>query len=154
MLACSNCHSGEWEVFVSHRGPDTKTTFVDGLRRELPGRSVFVDEHMDKGVDSWATIKGALQQARVVVLVLSPGYQESPWCLEEMRLAFEAGKVVRVVFYETSPGQIPILNLEPALIKAQRSPQLAGGQELLSDWQAALAKAATVVGWEYPSKVR
>jgi hypothetical protein len=141
-------------VFISHRGPDTKTTFVDGLRRELPGRRVFVDEYMDKGVDNWATIKSTLDQARVVVLVLSPGYHESPWCLEEMRLAFEAGKETRVIFFNTTPGQVDKLNLKPALRKAQQSSQLACNQDLLSKWQAALAQAKTVVAWEYPLRVR
>jgi hypothetical protein len=115
---------------------------------------VFVDEYMDKGVENWSTIKSALDQANIVVIVLSPGYHESPWCLEEMRLAFEAGKAIRVVFYKTSPGKLKDLDLKPALQGALRSSQLAGGQDLISKWQTALAEAAKNVGWEYPSIIR
>ena len=51
-----------WDVFVSHRGPDTKMGFVDALQRHMRGRRVFVDRSgLRPGQHNWDTIRCSLQ---------------------------------------------------------------------------------------------
>ncbi|KAK9824193.1 hypothetical protein WJX72_008440 [[Myrmecia] bisecta] len=54
--------SRKYDVFVSHRGPDTKRNFVELLLDKLRGREVFVDKWgLEPGVFNWDTIKAALR---------------------------------------------------------------------------------------------
>ena len=47
-----------WDVFVSHRGPDTKMGFVDALQRHMQARRVFVDRFgLQPGQRNWDTIR-------------------------------------------------------------------------------------------------
>ena len=47
-----------WDVFVSHRGPDTKMGFVDALQRHMKARRVFVDRvGLQPGQRNWETIR-------------------------------------------------------------------------------------------------
>ena len=47
--------------------------------------NVFVDYGMRKGVESWPHVLATLRGARGVLILLTPGFEESPWCLEEAR---------------------------------------------------------------------
>lgn len=142
-----------WDVFVSHRGPDTKRNFVEYLQLALPGRNIFVDRVSLRKADvGWETIVGALSTARIVLIVLSPEYQRSFWCLEELRIAFqqrEQGKAdIHVVAFGTGVQKIDMDALNDSL---QQWQQHYGAGNPLADWQDALQYARGITGsWHNP----
>ena len=82
------------EVFISHRGPDVKRGLVSHLASALrtAGAATFVDDTGDGspqslqgGDPSWDTIVAAIRCSKVHIVVLSKGFVDSAWCLEELR---------------------------------------------------------------------
>ena len=90
------------DVFICHRGPDVKRNIVGTIKRSLQraNLTVFVDYEMRKGVQSWQHISATLRGARGVLILLSPGFEESPWCLEEARAAAARLDAVLPVFLD------------------------------------------------------
>jgi hypothetical protein len=96
------------DVFISHRGPDNKRTFSVWLARELERRrfSCFFDERsLQRGDPALLTMTEALKAAKVVVLVLSWNFFESPHCMRELRQSREQGKPVIPIYFNISPDQ-------------------------------------------------
>ena len=77
------------DVFICHRGPEVKRNLVGHIKERLQRANliVFVDYELRKGVESWPSILAMLRGARRVLILLTPGFEESPWCLEEARAA-------------------------------------------------------------------
>ena len=73
-------------MFISHRGPDTKLGLVGHLfsRLERTHLDVFMDADLKPGDVAWDTIQAKLRGARTVLLVLSPKFQNSWWCVNTM----------------------------------------------------------------------
>ncbi|KAH7431138.1 hypothetical protein KP509_08G032000 [Ceratopteris richardii] len=78
--------SQEHDVFICHRGPDTKRNDVSVLRGMLQsdGIKCFVDYGMDLGKSVESEIDAAIQSSRVFILILSPEFATSTWCLDEI----------------------------------------------------------------------
>ena len=136
-------------MFVSHRGTLKRgliSHIVKRLRRA--NLDVFVDYEMSKGVESWALILAKLRGAHRVLLVLSPGFEESPWCLEEARVAAERCEAVLPVFFDRKPGDVDAAQLQRAWqkLRHERPSAPANTPEL---WQGALRDIAGVSGWEH-----
>ena len=75
------------DVFICHRGPETKGGLVGHIKERLQRANliVFVDYELRKGVESWPHVSATLRGARGVLMLLTPGFEDSPWCLEEAR---------------------------------------------------------------------
>ena len=144
-------------MFVSHCGYDVKMNFVDLLEHELGDRAVFVDKSgLEPGQQNWRAMLANLQQATIVLVVMSPGYQSSPWCLEELRTALQLGKLVMILHYgAVARGQIDEHRLKASLSKLRKAPQLETGQAdaaILDAWRASLKKAGEIVSWKYDAQ--
>jgi TIR domain len=77
------------DVFVSHAGPQ-KATFAVWLQRELrrDGVSAFLDEtslHLGDAADE--EMEAAVRSCSVVVVVLTPDYLRSSYCMKELHWA-------------------------------------------------------------------
>ncbi len=78
----------DWEVFFSHRGPDTKAALVELVRGHLRDRSAFVDcLVMPKGFINRHFLFRSLVRSRQVVVVKSARFDESTWCRKERAAA-------------------------------------------------------------------
>ena len=101
----------QYDIFLSHRGPDVKRTFCAFLERALckAGVRSFVD-HTDlkPGDPAWATMKHALQTANLVMPVYSSGYVKSSWCLDELEDMMRKPANVLPVFYDAWPGMVKL----------------------------------------------
>ena len=75
------------DVFICHRGPSVKGNLVGHIRERLQRANliVFVDYGMREGVESWPHVVATLRGARGVLVLLTSDFEESPWCLEEVR---------------------------------------------------------------------
>ena len=76
------------DVFICHHGP-VKHSLLGHIKERLERANlvVFADYEMQRGVDSWPHVLATLRGARGVLILLTPGFEESPWCLEEARAA-------------------------------------------------------------------
>ncbi|KAH7430963.1 hypothetical protein KP509_08G022600 [Ceratopteris richardii] len=75
----------EYDVFICHRG-ETKRNFVSVLGGMLRSKGItcFVDYRMPIGNDVKLEIKGAIEKSKVFIVVLSPHFAQSKWCLDEI----------------------------------------------------------------------
>ena len=93
-----------YDLFLSHRSPDKKD-FCAFLKEALQraGVHMFVDE-LDLVVGApdaaWTTMRTALQGARYMLPVISEGFCNSRWCMDELALMMQSpAKVMPVFFY-------------------------------------------------------
>ena len=91
-----------YDVFICHRGPEVKRSLVGHIKERLQRANliVFVDYEMCAGVMSWAHVMATLRGARRVLILLTRGFEESPWCLEEARAATARLDTVLPVFVD------------------------------------------------------
>ena len=98
-----------YDLFLSHRGPDKKD-FCAFLKEALhrAGVHAFVDESDLKVGDpdaAWTTMQAALRGARYVMPVISEGYCDSRWCLDELVLMMQSPAKVMPVFWDVGPDK-------------------------------------------------
>lgn len=92
-----------YDVFLNHRGCDTKYNFAGHLYSRLrsQGIRVFLDmEEMEEGKDLTYQIKAAIKNASVHLAIFSEKYAESKWCLDELVLMVESGAIIIPVFFK------------------------------------------------------
>lgn len=140
----------QYDVFVSHRGPDFKQTLVPWIKKEFGlSRPIFVDNiSMDPaaGGMGWEEILAALRSAKIVMIILSPGFQESAYCLEELRIAItEKLNAVRILCYTVEPGHVD----EPALQRASHNSPHGTPAKAVEEWTTALKTAGNIKSWVY-----
>jgi hypothetical protein len=108
----SPSHSGVYDVFISHRGPDVKKGIASHIYHRLKdsGLAVFLDQpEMKEGEKITPQIKRAIRTASVHIAIFSPGYADSPWCLDElldMLDTVKSGSTILPLFYNVQPSDL------------------------------------------------
>ena len=92
-------------------------------------------------------------------MVLSPGFQDSAWCLEELRLTWhyaaqqsQPDRHLKVVFAGVKPGAVDETALAAALCELRQQGHMWPGvtdAAALADWRKALRSVGAVTGWLY-----
>ncbi|XP_058747565.1 disease resistance protein RPV1-like isoform X2 [Vicia villosa] len=98
-----------WDVFLSFRGEDTRECFTKKLYESLhsPGVRVFMDdEGLDRGDRIDITLLQAIDDSAASIVIISPKYAESHWCLDELVRIFECKRLVIPVFYQVDPSHV------------------------------------------------
>ena len=152
MSSCGADGFEKYDVFLSHRGPNTKRGFVGFLSKGLKdaGLRPFLDcEAIDKGQHGWTRIDHAIKTTPVAVVIFSESFAESEWCLKELHAMLETpGVQVLPVFYKVRPCDLSHLE----------TGQMAGGFEklkqrhdatVIEQWKEDLKTASKLIGWEY-----
>ena len=86
------------DVFINHRGVDTKKTVAALLYDRLIRGNFrpFLDyRNLKPGEKLFDELHGAIRQCKVGVAVFSPRYCESYFCLHELAMIIESNKKVR-----------------------------------------------------------
>ncbi|KAK9085170.1 hypothetical protein Sjap_025581 [Stephania japonica] len=134
----SNC-----DVFINHRGIDTKRNVAGLLHNNLSRLNVrsFLDrESMRPGDNLFEKINNAIRNCRVGVTIFSPNYCNSYFCLHELALIMECKKKVIPIFYDVKPSELRVLDGN-----GQRSP------DELWRFRCALDEARYTVGITFDS---
>ncbi|CAN1779758.1 Disease resistance protein L6 [Linum perenne] len=105
---------GDYEVFLSFRGPDTRHYFTDILYRFLGSlkiRTFKDDDELRKGEGIWPNLVEAISQSKTHVPIFSVGYAHSKWCLKELveineRRKEDKGHVVLPIFCMMDPRDV------------------------------------------------
>lgn len=99
------------DVFINHRGIDTKRTVAGLLYNHLSGMGLkpFLDsQNMKPGDKLFDKIDKAILNSKLGVAVFSPRYCESYFCLHELALIMESKKRVIPIFCDVKPSQLRV----------------------------------------------
>ncbi|XP_021726625.1 vesicle-associated protein 1-4-like [Chenopodium quinoa] len=99
------------DIFINHRGVDTKRTIAGLLYQHLSGLGYhpFLDsKSMKPGDNLFDKIDPTIKNCRVGVAVFSPRYCESYFCLHELALMMEYKKKVVPIFCDVKPSELRV----------------------------------------------
>ncbi|KAG2675476.1 hypothetical protein I3760_12G005600 [Carya illinoinensis] len=111
----SSSSTSRWShhVFLSFRGKDTRNTFTAHLYDALCRRGIntYIDEKdLEKGESISPKLLKIIEESMISIIVLSPNYASSTWCLEELTKILECKEtkkqIVLPVFYHVDPSEI------------------------------------------------
>ncbi|XP_010501990.1 PREDICTED: TMV resistance protein N-like [Camelina sativa] len=100
------------DVFINHRGSDTKRNIATLLYDNLRSRNLrpFLDcKNMKPGDKLFDHINSAILTSKVAVTVFSPNYCDSYFCLHELALIMESRKRVIPIFCDIKPSQLDVM---------------------------------------------
>ncbi|PRQ21942.1 putative TIR domain-containing protein [Rosa chinensis] len=155
----------KYDVFLSFRGPDTRKGITSELYQRLERRGIetFMDDpDLQVGDSISPKLLAAIEESRFAVVILSPNYASSPWCLEELvkiiQCMKETGLRVMPVFYNVEPCEVRH-QMGSFELKRKPRPQVdvevreyeeAYGktEDTLKAWRAALTEVANLSGWD------
>ncbi|KAB2086419.1 hypothetical protein ES319_A04G030400v1 [Gossypium barbadense] len=99
------------DVFINHRGIDTKRTIATLLYDHLSWLNLqpFLDNKNMKPRDKlFDNIDNATRNCKIGVTVFSPNYCKSYFCLHELALFMESKKKVIPIFCDIKPSELRI----------------------------------------------
>ncbi|XP_031386816.1 TMV resistance protein N-like [Punica granatum] len=142
-----------FDVFLSFRGEDTRSSFTNHLNDALHRagvRNTFIDESGLEGGDEIApSLLEAIERSMITIVVLSPNYASSSWCLDELIKILECreslGQTVLPVFYKVDPSDVRRQSGkygEALAVHEHKS-----GREKVKRWTEALTKVASLSGY-------
>ncbi|XP_040362032.1 TMV resistance protein N isoform X2 [Rosa chinensis] len=145
-----------FDVFLSFRGEDTRTGFVSHLYRELQYRQVFKTFKDDRELEIGASISPellrAIEQSHLAIVVLSPNYASSTWCLDELSKIIESmetgDKRILPVFFNVDPSDVRHQRSSFAEAFAKHEVKFSNDPEKVEKWREALRKVANLSGWD------
>ena len=151
----------KYDVFLSFRGEDTRNNLTDHLYFALEQKGILTfrdDEKLERGKSISPELLKAIEESRFAIIVLSPNYAFSRWCLIELAKIVECMKqnklTILPVFYNVNPSdvrnQMGILatrdqTFAEAFAKHERDPRVK--IEDLQAWKAALKEVGNISGW-------
>ncbi|CAJ2635031.1 unnamed protein product [Trifolium pratense] len=152
-------HPWIYDVFISFRGEDTRANFVSHLYAALSNAGIYTfldDKKLKKGKKLGTQLKKAIEGSRICIIVLSPKYAGSSWCLDELVHIMECqntyGQEVIPLFYYVNPssvrkqtgdfGKVLKLTGNEKMSKARKT------EALMSKWRKALNDVANLSGFD------
>ncbi|XP_023753496.1 TMV resistance protein N [Lactuca sativa] len=142
--------SFKYDVFLSFRGEDTRTKFVDHLYHALQQKSIRTykdNEKIKKGKKISEELIESIEDSKFYVIVFSKNYASSSWCLDELMKIMECHRTTEhtayPVFYDVEPSEVCKQSgaVEEAFAKHEK-------EEAAGKWREALKEAADLAGWE------
>ncbi|XP_008799255.1 TIR-only protein-like [Phoenix dactylifera] len=102
------------DVFINHRGADTKRTVAGLLYDRLVQLNLrpFLDSRtMEPGDKLYDCINSAILDCKVGIAIFSPRYCESFFCLHELAMLVESGKKLIPIFCDVKPSDILVADV-------------------------------------------
>lgn len=142
-----------YDVFINHRGPDVKNTFVSHLYYRLlsQGLQPFLDrEVLQAGGFLSPQIEAAIRTAYVQIAIFSPRYAESRWCLDELVFMCESGATIVPIFYNVKPSELRSKDKYALYVEALTNHEQTGryDRQTLENWRKALSHVSSIIGFE------
>ncbi|XP_054819838.1 TMV resistance protein N-like isoform X2 [Prosopis cineraria] len=157
--SCGSNKRWKYDVFMSFRGEDTRTSFTDHLHDALirQGLRTFRDEEgLERGQYINPSLLQAIEESRSAIVVLSPGYASSTWCLDELQKILhskkELGLQVFPIFYCVDPSDVRKQkgNFAEAFMKHEG--RFTQDNMKVQIWREALEEVASISGWDSRNK--
>ncbi|XP_004307888.1 PREDICTED: TMV resistance protein N-like [Fragaria vesca subsp. vesca] len=143
----------KYDVFLSFRGEDTRKNFTDHLYDKLQWRGIRTfrdDPHLERGTTISPELLTAIEQSRFAIIVLSPNYATSKWCLLELSKIVqwmeERGRILPI-FYEVEPSDVRYQRGSFAEAFEKHEEKFGEGNKEVEGWRECLTKVANFAGW-------
>ncbi|CAI0397367.1 unnamed protein product [Linum tenue] len=145
--------AGDYEVFMSFRGPDVRNKFASHLYTSLARAKIRTfrdEEELQKGEGIAPSLVRAIPDSKIYIPILSEQYASSKWCLTELAQMVECwkqgkGHIILPIFYFVDPRDVR---------KQQGSYQQAFEQhaqkhspQTVIEWKEALREVGQMKGW-------
>ncbi|KAM7496897.1 hypothetical protein LguiA_021311 [Lonicera macranthoides] len=147
---------GEYEVFLSFRGADTRNVFTDYLYHDLIGAGVRTfrdDNELRIGEKIGAELLSAIKQSKISIPIFSKKYAFSKWCLRELAHMVECrangGQLIYPIFYDVEPNEVQHCekgSYKKAFLKHKNDKEL--DEKTVRQWKAALEIVGDLKGLE------
>ncbi|XP_050242694.1 disease resistance protein RPV1-like isoform X31 [Quercus robur] len=143
-----------YDVFLSFRGEDTRTSFTDHLYNALTRKGIFTfrdDENLERGRFISEELVKAIQESKFAIVILSKNYAFSTWLLDELehivRCVEETGLVVVPIFYHVNPSDVrKQTGTFAEAFNAHKKRAL--DEHKMKTWRTALGVVADLSGWD------
>ncbi|XP_058732485.1 disease resistance protein RPV1-like [Vicia villosa] len=140
------------DVFLSFRGEDTRNGFTGHLYAALCRENIntFIDDRLNRGDHISDSLRKAIEESAIYVIVFSEHYAYSTWCLDELTQILECkekfGRLVIPIFYKVDPSNVRHQrgSYADAFVKHEKRFK----EELILKWKAALTQVAGFSGWD------
>ena len=149
----------KYDVFISFRGEDTRTSFLSHLVKELRHNQIdfYVDDaKLHPGDQISSTLFQAIEEAFISLVIFSKHYASSTWCLEELVKIIECmerdERIVIPVFYNVDPSDVRHQKRTFGEVFDMQQDKLKENLVKVQSWRSALKKTANLSGFHYPSK--
>ncbi|CAN1831706.1 Disease resistance protein L6 [Linum perenne] len=146
--------TGEYEVFLSFRGPDVRQTFADCLysclfRSKI--RTFRDEEELPKGETLGPSLVKAITESKIYIPIFTENYASSKWCLQElaeMVKCWKTGKghLILPIFYLMNPRDVRHQEDGPYK-EAFEQHSLKHDPQIVMEWREALQEVGKMKGW-------
>ncbi|XP_028765369.1 TMV resistance protein N-like [Neltuma alba] len=147
----------EWfnyDVFLNFRGEDTRRGFTSYLYNTLrqSGIHAFMDDSgLERGEELSSSLVQAIERSQIALVIFSPDYASSRWCLDELVKIMECKKglaqVVIPIFYEVDPSDVRHQRDRYGKAIEQHEERLGSKGDGVMRWREALTAAANISGF-------
>ncbi|XP_048319315.2 disease resistance protein RPV1-like [Ziziphus jujuba] len=141
----------KYDVFLSFRGEDTRKGFASYLYAALSAKQILTfmdDRELERGDEISPTLRKAIEESKISVIIFSENYATSTWCLNELVQILECkktrGQAVMPIFYGIDPSVVRKQNGSYGVAFAQLENRYR--MEKVNQWRAALPKASNLCG--------
>ncbi|XP_027350290.1 TMV resistance protein N-like [Abrus precatorius] len=155
----SGSGSGSWtylyHVFLSFRGEDTRKGFADHLRVSLQRKGITFfrdDKDLERGEVISQELLKAIEESMFAIIILSPNYASSTWCLDELQMIVECknkqGLQVFPIFYGVDPSNVRHKKYSFEEAFKIHELKFGKGSYKVENWRNALRQVAGYSGWD------
>ncbi|KAL3745578.1 hypothetical protein ACJRO7_014660 [Eucalyptus globulus] len=146
----------DYDVFLSFRGPDTRSGFTDFLYTSLLAAGIHTyrdDEELRIGEEISRELLQAINHSKISIPIFSKGYAFSKWCLNELVQMMECRKSWRQkmmpIFYDVTPSEVrhQTGSYRDAFVSHEKQ----FDNKVISKWKAALKEVGNLKGWDINS---
>ncbi|KAL6146691.1 hypothetical protein ACLB2K_057369 [Fragaria x ananassa] len=146
----------KFDVFLSFRGEDTRRGFISHLYNKLQFCQLFKtfidDRELEIGSEISPELLSAIEHSHLAIVVISPHYASSTWCLDELAKIIESmnprDKRVLPVFLNVDPSDVRHQRNSFTEAFAEHEVKFSDDPKKVERWRHALRKVANLSGWD------
>ena len=151
----STSGGGEYEVFLSFRGKDTRKSFTDYLYHDLDYAGIRTfrdDDELRVGEEIGPALLKAIEESKISIPIFSRDYASSKWCLHELAKMVECHnddnmkQKILPIFYDVEPYDVR--HQTGSYEKAFRQHENDFDQEIVQGWKKAMRVVGEMKGWD------
>ncbi|XP_060673964.1 TMV resistance protein N-like [Ziziphus jujuba] len=143
----------KYDVFLSFRGEDTRDTFASYLYGALSAKQIltFMDHKLERGDEISPTLRKAIQESKIWVVIFSENFASSTWCLDELVHILQCKKIneqgsVMPIFYGIDPSVVRKQEGSYGVAFAAHEKRFKDRMKKVHQWRAALTEASNLCG--------
>ncbi|XP_028791385.1 TMV resistance protein N-like [Neltuma alba] len=145
-----------YDVFLSFRGKDTRHGFTSTLYRALrrSGIHAFMDDSgLERGEEVSASLMQAIERSQINLVIFSPDYASSSWCLDELVKIMECrrslAQVAIPIFYGVESSDVRHQRGAYGKAMKRHEERLGSENDEVMRWREALRAAANISGFVF-----